>query len=168
MNSLFAKADAIKPLSKHRKTTRNDSKSSTSKKSKDTSSDYTAQSVTKHTSVPKSLLPTSAETSQQSTAKYSHIANNKLRGELQRQNARNARAKALVDDAADMLLVEDAGKMEVEGEMDRTWRIGQDEIAKIAGQESAKGRKELRLDGGPYRTRYTRNGRCVFLPLFLH
>ncbi|KAJ3563739.1 hypothetical protein NP233_g8748 [Leucocoprinus birnbaumii] len=159
MDSLFAKADAIKPLAKRRKTTHHDSSSSTAKKIKDAKADFTAQSVTKHTSIPKSLLPTSPEPSNDSTPKYSHIANKKLRGELQRQTAHNARAKALVDESADMLLVEDAGKMEVEGEMDRTWRTSQDEIAKAAGQEAAKGRRELRLDGGPYRTRYTRNGR---------
>ncbi|KXN92677.1 U3 small nucleolar RNA-associated protein 7 [Leucoagaricus sp. SymC.cos] len=164
MDSLFAKADAIKPLAKRRKTTHNSDKKATkpsTKKSKDGDADYTAQSVTKHTSVPKSLLPTSAESPNDNdkTPKYSHIANKKLRGELQRQSAYNARAKALVDNSADMLLVEDTGKMEVEGEMDRTWRVGQEEIVKIAGQEAAKGRKELRLDGGPYRTRYTRNGR---------
>lgn len=167
MDSLFAKADAIKPLAKRRKTTHNDSKSTALNKSKDTNADYTAQSVTKHTSVPKSLLPNPSEPSKDTTPKYSHIVNKKLRGELQRQTAHNARAKALLDDSADMLLVEDAGKMEVEGEMDRTWRAGQEEIVKVAGQEAAKGRKELKLDGGPYRTRYTRNGRCVlFFPLF--
>lgn len=51
--------------------------------------------------------------------------------------------------------------MEVEGEMEKTWRIGQDEIVKAAGQEAARGRKEWTLDGGPYRSRYTRNGRWV-------
>ncbi|KAF8121516.1 hypothetical protein EV363DRAFT_1301879 [Boletus edulis] len=34
-----------------------------------------------------------------------------------------------------------------------------DEIVKGAGMEGAKGRQEWRLDGGPYRSRYSRNGR---------
>lgn len=56
--------------------------------------------------------------------------------------------------------------MQVEGEMDRTWRISQDEIVKQVGAEAAKGRKEMVLDGGPYRSRYSRNGRCVG-PIYL-
>ncbi|KAF9446224.1 BING4CT-domain-containing protein [Macrolepiota fuliginosa MF-IS2] len=163
MDSLFAKADAVKPLAKRRKTShkasQNGSNSLRNAGKDSANNDYTAQSVTKHTSVPKSLLPTPIESSSGKLPKYSHIANKKLRGELHRQSAHNARAKALVDESADMLLVEDAGKIEVEGEMERTWRVGQDEIVQSAGQEATKGRKELRLDGGPYRTRYTRNGR---------
>ncbi|TFK85425.1 BING4CT-domain-containing protein [Polyporus arcularius HHB13444] len=49
--------------------------------------------------------------------------------------------------------------MEVEGELEKTWRVGQDEIVQAAGQQAAQGRQEWKLDGGPYRTRYTRNGR---------
>ncbi|KAG6896544.1 hypothetical protein C0992_007540 [Termitomyces sp. T32_za158] len=89
---------------------------------------------------------------------YSHIANKKLRTELNRHATRTSRAKALQDDA-EMLLTNEAGKIEVEGEMERTWRVGQDEIVQGAGQEAAKGRREWKLDGGPYRSRYTRNGR---------
>lgn len=55
----------------------------------------------------------------------------------------------------------DAGRMEVEGEMERTWRVTQHDIAKGAGQEAGKGRREWILDSGSYRARYTRNGRCV-------
>ncbi|KAI0293494.1 BING4CT-domain-containing protein [Multifurca ochricompacta] len=51
--------------------------------------------------------------------------------------------------------------MEVEGDMDRTWRISQDEIVNSIGVEAARGRKELALDGGPYRVKYTRNGRHI-------
>lgn len=170
MDSLFAKADAIKPFVKRHKTAYNSSKNhirSSSKELKDTSADHTAQSIAKHTSVPKSLLQAPHESSSTSIQKYPHIKNNKLRAELQRQSAHNARAKALVDDSADLLVV-DAGKMEVEDKMDRTWRTGQEEILYAAGQEAAKGRKELRLDGGPYRIRYTRNGRYVSLFMLLN
>lgn len=147
MDSLIAKADAIQPLGKKRKV-------SHPKKSKDASaSDRTLQSVAKHTSVPKSFnkLPDGPNT-------YSHIANKKLRTELNRHTTQASRAKALLEDA-EMLLVDEAGMMEVEGEMERTWRVGQEEIAQGAGQEAAKGRREWKLDGGPYRSRYTRNGR---------
>jgi len=47
------------------------------------------------------------------------------------------------------------------GEMEKTWRVGQEEIARGAGREAAVGRKEWRVDGAPYRPRYSRNGRRV-------
>lgn len=155
MDSLIAKADAILPLGKKRKTfhtpgtNRHDS----------SSSDRTLHSVAKHTSIPKSFskLPDAPTT-------HSHIANKKLRAELNRHTAQASRAKALLQDA-EMLLADEAGKIEVEGEMERTWRVGQNEIVQGAGQEAAKGRREWKLDGGPYRTRYTRNGRFVKLPI---
>lgn len=156
MDALIAKADAIIPLRKKRKTSRIPGAKEPHKSS---SSDRTIHSVTKHTSIPKSFskLPDVPTT-------YSHIANKKLRSELNRHTAQASRAKALLQDA-EILLVDDAGRMEVEGEMERTWRVGQDEIVKGVGQEAAKSRREWKLDGGPYRSRYTRNGRFVTLPV---
>ncbi|OAX41814.1 BING4CT-domain-containing protein [Rhizopogon vinicolor AM-OR11-026] len=112
--------------------------------------------VVKHTSLPKSLRPTSPPP--ENVPKHKHIKDLKLRTKLNRQAIHAARSKALVEDA-DLLLTGDAGKMQVENEMERTWRIGQDDIVQGAGQEAAKGRRELKLDGGPYRSRYSRNGR---------
>ena len=112
--------------------------------------------VIQHTSLPKSLRPTSPLPG--NLPKHKHIKDLKLRTKLDRQAAHAARSKALVDDA-DLLLTGEAGKMQVENEMERTWRIGQDDIVQGAGQEAAKGRRELKLDGGPYRSRYSRNGR---------
>ncbi len=56
----------------------------------------------------------------------------------------------------------DVGQLEAEGPLERTWRLGQEEIVKEVGMEAAKGRREWTLDGGPYRSRYTRNGRYVY------
>ena len=151
MDSLFAKADAIRPVSKRRKTDKDDSR-----RKLNTGGDRTAESVALHTSLPKSLRPT--EPLPENLPKYGHIANKKLRTQLTRQSHHAARAKALVKDA-EMLLTDDAGMMEVEGEMEKTWRITQSEVASSAGKEAALGRKELTLDGGPYRSRYSRNGR---------
>jgi len=165
MDALIAKADGIQPLQKRRKTSHIAHKQGARRPHDTSSTDRTLHSITKHTSVPKSLgkLPEAAPT-------HTHIANKKLRAELNRHTAQTARAKALLEDAG-MLLADEAGKIEVEGEMERTWRVGQDEIAQGAGQEAAKGRREWKLDGGPYRTRYTRNGRSAFFssscqPLF--
>ena len=156
MESLIAKADAIPPLSKKRKT----SHSSPQKKN---IPDYTAQSISKSTSTPKSLrhpLPLSSA-SEKNVHAYKHIPNKKLRGELTRQSAHSVRAKALLEDAQEMLAMEEKGGIEVEGEMERTWRIGQNYIVQAVGQEAGRGRREVKLEGGPYRVRYTRNGRFV-------
>ncbi|KIM42092.1 hypothetical protein M413DRAFT_444560 [Hebeloma cylindrosporum] len=150
MDSLIARADAIQPYKK-RKTSHIPAKSGPSKPKK---SDQTSNSVAKHTKVPKSLQ----DTHELPEDGYKHIANKKLRTHLNRQSARGARAQALVEDA-EMLLMDDAGGMQVESEMDRTWRVGQTEIVQSTGQEAAKGRREYKLDSGPYRSRYTRNGR---------
>ncbi|KAF8496406.1 BING4CT-domain-containing protein [Russula emetica] len=109
-----------------------------------------------NTALPKSIRP--AEPVPETTRKYNHIANKKLRTTLQRQSANTERGKALLRDA-ELLLPNSAGKMELEEDMDRSWRISQDEIVNSIGIEAARGRKEFILDGGPYRARYTRNGR---------
>ncbi|KAF7324845.1 WD-REPEATS-REGION domain-containing protein [Mycena kentingensis (nom. inval.)] len=116
--------------------------------------DSTADSVKKHSSLPKSLRD--KHTSHQDG--FAHIANKKLRTRLNRTAAQAARSKDLLQDA-EMLLVGDEGLMEAEGELERTWRVSQSEIEAGAGQEAARGRREWKLDGGPYRSRYTRNGR---------
>jgi U3 small nucleolar RNA-associated protein 7 len=160
MDALLAKADAIQPLTKRRKTSYIASKQRTKRPQDVSSTDRTLHSIAKHTSIPKSLnnLPETQPT-------HTHIANKKLRAELNRHTAQSARAKALLEDA-EMLLADEAGKIEVEGEMERTWRVGQDDIVQGAGQEAAKGRREWKLDGGPYRSRYTRNGRSAIVSPF--
>lgn len=164
MDSLFAQADAIRPISKRRKTDKDESgKKASTSKSADTD-DNTVKSISVHTKLPKSLRTASPPPG--SVPKYSHIPNKKLRSQLTRQAAQSARSKALVKDA-ELLLTEEAGTIEVEGELEKTWRVGQSEIAKSAGDEAARGRKEWTLEGGPYRSRYTRNGRCVLDP-FIH
>ncbi|EEB95317.1 hypothetical protein MPER_05728 [Moniliophthora perniciosa FA553] len=157
MDSLIAKADAIQPISKKRKKGSQSSVPGPSAPSSSKAHDQTFNSIVKQTSVPKSLrrtktLPDGA------VPKHNHIANKKLRAELVRTSSHIAHSKVLLEDA-EMLLTGEEGKMEVEGEMDKTWRVGQAEILQGAGQEAAKGRRELKLEGGPYRSRYTRNGR---------
>ncbi|KAF8174404.1 BING4CT-domain-containing protein [Pholiota molesta] len=154
MDALIAKADSIQPLNKKRKAFFKSAAASGS--SKPPKSDHTLTSVAKHTSLPKSLQD--KHTLPDDVPSYKHIANKKLRTHLHRQSAQSARAQTLLEDA-EMLLMDNAGGMEVEGEMDRTWRVGQSDIVQSSGQEAAKGRKEYKLDGGPYRSRYTRNGR---------
>lgn len=153
MDALIAKADAVQTLAKRRKPSRVAPKQSTKRPKDVSSTDRTLHSIAKHTSVPKSMnkLPEAQPT-------HTHIVNRKLRAELNRHTAQTVRAKALLEDA-EMLLADEVGGIEVEGEMERTWRLGQHEIVQGAGQEAAKGRREWKLDGAPYRSRYTRNGR---------
>ncbi|KAF8965484.1 WD40-repeat-containing domain protein [Flammula alnicola] len=153
MDALIARANSIQPSHKKRKFSHVPATGGPSKSQK---SDQTSNSVAKHASIPKSLQDRRALP--EDVPSYKHIANKKLRTQLHRQSAQGARAQALLEDA-EMLLMDDAGGLEVEGEMDRTWRVGQSDIVQSAGQEAAKGRREYKLDGGPYRSRYTRNGR---------
>ncbi|KAK7052348.1 WD-repeats-region domain-containing protein [Favolaschia claudopus] len=139
MDALIAKADAQGHRQKKRKIFHN----------------ATENSVKARTSVPKSLQDKGRDLNVPS---HNHIANKKLRSELVRNATQTARAKALIDDA-EMLLAEDAGLMQAEGELERTWRVSQPEILEEAGQDAARGRREWKLDGGTYRSRYTRNGR---------
>ncbi|KAH7890320.1 BING4CT-domain-containing protein [Phlebopus sp. FC_14] len=160
MDSLFAKADAIQPLSKKRKRDLSDKKATHSNtkhtKSRPSTSDLTLTSVVPNTSLPKSLRPASPPP--ENVPKHTHVKDIKLRTQLNRQATHAARAKALLQDA-ELLLTGDAGLMQVENDLERTWRVGQEEIVAGAGAEAARGRQEWKLDGGPYRSRYTRNGR---------
>lgn len=146
MDALIAKGNAFGPPGKKRKIFHKPS----------TDSDKTFQSIAAHTSLPKSFKAFDAVPD--SVPKHSHIANKKLRTELNRTSAQISRSKALLEDA-EILLTGEAGFLQPEGEMERTWRVSQTDILKDTGQEGAKGRNEWKLDGGPYRSRYTRNGR---------
>ena len=156
MEALISKADAAQPLHKKRKTFHTTATKRSNPQKGSNPLDKTLNSVAKHTSIPKSLQDTIKLP--EDIPNHKHIANKKLRTHLNRQSVQGARAKALMEDA-EMLLMGDAGGIEVEGEMERTWRVGQSEVVQLSGQEAAKGRKEYKLDGGPYRSRYTRNGR---------
>ncbi|KAH0826386.1 WD40-repeat-containing domain protein [Lanmaoa asiatica] len=163
MDSLFAKADAIQPLSKKKKAnidSRKQGKKTDTRKNASAkpgpSSDRTLASVAQNTSIPRSLRPTSPPP--ENLPKHAHIKDLKLRTHLNRQAAHAARAKTLLQDA-ELLLTGDGGSIQAENGMEKTWRVSQDEIARGAGQEAAKGRQEWKLDGGPYRSRYSRNGR---------
>jgi U3 small nucleolar RNA-associated protein 7 len=155
MDALIAKGDALGPPGKKRKLSHRSSSSKHQLPA--TATDGTVSSIARHTKLPKSFQSMDAAGAE-GVPKHNHIANKKLRNELVRTSAQISRSKALLEDA-DMLLENDAGKIEVEDEMERTWRLDQKEISQSTGTEAAKGRQEWKLDGGPYRVRYTRNGR---------
>ncbi|KAF7303736.1 WD-REPEATS-REGION domain-containing protein [Mycena indigotica] len=116
--------------------------------------DKTADSIKHNSAIPRSLQ----DKTDHDQNGFRHITNPKLRKQLNRTSAQSTRAKHLAEDA-ELLLLEDTGLIQVEGELERTWRVAQAEIEVSAGGQAAQGRKEWKLDGGPYRFRYTRNGR---------
>ncbi len=91
---------------------------------------------------------------------FKRIANPKLRAHLNFLNENAANSHKLRSDYNELLMTgAEAGEIEVEGEMERTWRVSQDEIVASVGIDAGTQRKEWNLDGGPYVVRYTRNGR---------
>jgi U3 small nucleolar RNA-associated protein 7 len=87
----------------------------------------------------------------------------KLRSTLQRQEQKHKQAVLQAQDA-EILLEHTEGFLEPEGELERTYKVRQDEIKSSIGIETAKKGFELKLtDMGPYRMDYSRNGRDLLL-----
>ncbi|KAJ5899338.1 hypothetical protein N7495_004082 [Penicillium taxi] len=92
-----------------------------------------------------------------------NIRNKKLKGNLKAQEFRHKQAVLQAKDA-EILLEHEAGFLEPENELEKTYKVRQAEIQESVGLETAKKGFELRLnDFGPYRADYTRNGRNLLL-----
>lgn len=91
------------------------------------------------------------------------VKDKKLRSNLKSVEAKNKDAALKAKDA-EILLEHEPGFLEPEGELERTYKVRQDEIQENVGIETAKKGFELKLDDmGPYRADYTRNGRNLLL-----
>ncbi|KAJ5105790.1 U3 small nucleolar RNA-associated protein 7 [Penicillium alfredii] len=91
------------------------------------------------------------------------VRDKKLRSNLKAQESKHKQAVLQAKDA-EILNEHEAGFLEPEGELERTYKVRQDEIQENVGIETAKKGFELRLpDTGPYRVDYTRNGRNLLL-----
>ncbi|KAK5136008.1 hypothetical protein LTR08_004262 [Meristemomyces frigidus] len=91
------------------------------------------------------------------------IKDRKLRGTLRALEDRNKDAALKAKDA-EILLENQSGFLEPEAELERTYKVRQDEIRGDVAVETAKKGFELKLDGlGPYTADYTRNGRDLLL-----
>lgn len=91
------------------------------------------------------------------------IKDKKLRGNLSALEARNQEAALKAKDA-EILLENESGLLEPEGELERTYKVRQADIRSSVAMESAKKGFELKLEGmGPYTCDYTRNGRDLLL-----
>ncbi|RFU25400.1 hypothetical protein B7463_g10935, partial [Scytalidium lignicola] len=92
-----------------------------------------------------------------------NIKDKKLRANLKTLESKY-RDAALKSKDAEILLENTAGFLEPENELERTYKVRQDEIQKEVAIETAKKGFELKLDGlGPYACDYTRNGRELLL-----
>ena len=64
----------------------------------------------------------------------------------------------------EILLEHESGYLEPEGELERTYKVRQDELRRDVAVETAKKSFDLKLEGlGPYTADYTRNGRGLLL-----
>ncbi|CAG9956228.1 unnamed protein product [Clonostachys rosea f. rosea IK726] len=91
------------------------------------------------------------------------IKDKKLRRNLRTLNSKNENAILKAKDA-EILLENTGGFLEPEHELERTYKVRQDEIVNDIALETAKKRFELKLDAlGPYVFDYSRNGRELLL-----
>ena len=92
-----------------------------------------------------------------------NIKDKKLRSNLRRLDSKHQAAVLRAKDA-EILLENTSGFLEPEGELERTYKLRQDDIVKEVTIETAKKRMDLKLDQlGPYICEYTRNGRELLL-----
>jgi U3 small nucleolar RNA-associated protein 7 len=91
------------------------------------------------------------------------IRDKKLRGNLKALEDKYKDASLKAKDA-EILLENESGYLEPEGELERTYKVRQDELRQEVAIETAKSGFDLKLEGlGPYVASYTRNGRGLLL-----
>ncbi|KAK2825720.1 hypothetical protein FQN49_007430, partial [Arthroderma sp. PD_2] len=91
------------------------------------------------------------------------VKDKKLRSNLKNLEAKYKNAVLQAKDS-ELLLENEGGYIEAEGELERTYKVRQDEIKENVGIEVAKNGFDLKLEGlGPYKADYTRNGRKLLL-----
>ncbi|KAM0261036.1 hypothetical protein ACHAQJ_002475 [Trichoderma viride] len=91
------------------------------------------------------------------------IKDKKLRRNLKELENKYQNATLKAKDA-EILLENESGFLEAEGELERTYKVRQDEIVANVAVETAKKRFELNLDQlGPYLCDYSRNGRELLI-----
>nr|ASF90179.1 hypothetical protein SPAR07250 [Bartheletia paradoxa] len=129
------------------------------------SADKVVHSISNAAQMPKSLRPTGAPVVPVHSLKK--IKDKKLRSHLRSLHDSSIQASTSAADAQDMLLPDEGGFIETEGELERTWKVGQQEIKESVGMEAARKGFELKLGGqaglGPYAIDYSRNGRHLAL-----
>ena len=91
------------------------------------------------------------------------IKDKKLRTNMKRLEGKYQSATIKAKDA-EILLENTSGFLEAEDELERTYKVRQDDISQDVAVATAQKRFELKLDAlGPYQCDYTRNGRELLL-----
>ncbi|MCJ1311651.1 Small subunit (SSU) processome component [Agyrium rufum] len=91
------------------------------------------------------------------------IKDRKLRTKLRTLEAKYQTAAIRAKDA-EILQENESGFLEPEGELERTYKVRQEELLQDAAVETSNKSFELKLEGlGPYMADYTRNGRSLLL-----
>ncbi|CAN6641758.1 U3 small nucleolar RNA-associated protein 7 [Trichomonascus vanleenenianus] len=91
------------------------------------------------------------------------IKDRKLRANLKRLDDKFQKA-AISAAGTEYLLMEQSGAMEAEGEMEKTFKVTQDEIVSSVDLQTQKKRFDLKLDElGPYVHDYSRSGNSLLL-----
>jgi len=91
------------------------------------------------------------------------VKDKKLRSNLKNLEEKYKDATLKAKDA-EILLENESGFLEPENELEKTYKVRQDELRQHVAVETAKKGFELKLEGlGPYTADYTRNGRGLLL-----
>lgn len=90
------------------------------------------------------------------------VKDRKLRANLKRIESKYKDAILSAKDA-EILLENQEGFLQPDHELEKTYKVRQDEIQHAVGIQQAKKAIELKLDMGPYVSEYTRNGRHLLL-----
>lgn len=91
------------------------------------------------------------------------VKDKKLRGNLRNLESKYKNATLKAKDA-EILLENDHGYLEPEGELEKTYKVRQDELRSDLPTETSRKGFELKLESlGPYIADYTRNGRGLLL-----
>ena len=91
------------------------------------------------------------------------VKDKKLRGNLKKLEHKYKDATLKAKDA-EILLEHDHGYLEPEGELEKTYKVRQDELRTELPLEASRKGFDLKLEGmGPYIADYTRNGRGLLL-----
>lgn len=94
--------------------------------------------------------------------RLNEIKDKKLKSNLKRIESKYEDAILGAKDA-EILLENEEGFLQPEGELEKTYKVRQDDIVDAVGVQQARKSFELKLDLGPYTANYTRNGRQLLL-----
>ncbi|WLF76815.1 putative U3 small nucleolar RNA-associated protein 7 [Lodderomyces elongisporus] len=112
---------------------------------------------------PRNEKPGNAVARSSSRRKHKFSKDKKLNSKLERINREQKEAK-LAAAGTSYLLPEEAGFLEADGPMEKTFKFKQDEIVKAVDASTARKKFELKLpEFGPYQFDYSRNGRDLLL-----